>query len=237
MSWLSGNSFAQTLGGCLYAHPTALSTLRSLCGLPPHMHGLEASASDLPRRVTPEGGVGSVPAPAPSAPLPAGAASAPLPAGAAARSAAYAVAAYATAVLKSCELNHRTVLRGDLWEEDDYYCMLTGVDVAWAVPLGEVFELLDVEQQGMIDYREFAALIAFFRLASACDPMTMLLSLYRAYEGDMTGGLAVRDLLRVLCFLTTSPAEVQSVLELCNWDGDFCPINCSPDFEPLLVCR
>ena len=82
-----------------------------------------------------------------------------------------------------------------------------------------VFTALDVELSGAIDYREFAALIAFFRLASHCDPMTMLLSLYRAYEGDMTGGLYLRDFLRVICFLCVSPVEVSSVLSLCKWEA------------------
>jgi hypothetical protein len=82
-----------------------------------------------------------------------------------------------------------------------------------------VFELLDVELTGAIDYREFTALTAFFRLETHADVPAMMTSLYRAYEGDMTRGLATRDLLRVLCFFCISPSEVQGVLELCDWNA------------------
>ena len=83
----------------------------------------------------------------------------------------------------------------------------------------EVFALFDVELTGYIDYREFSAISAFFRLETHATFPQMLIALYRAFEGDMSHGLSTRDLLRTLTFFAINPVEVQGILELCNWEA------------------
>ena len=138
LSWIGGNSFAQTLHGCAYTHPEALQAMRGLCALTPHM--------SLRSETVTSGGNASAPQIVPTAvqqhALPADSPH-ELACGSDARAAVLTTLALATATLKSCDLNHRAVLRGDLWDEDDYYCLLAGVDVASAIPLADVFALLD----------------------------------------------------------------------------------------------
>lgn len=142
-SWMSGMTFAQTVHGCLYTHPVSLQTLRSVLGLPTYKHMTEAHVGDI-RRVNTVTPPKTAPDPAPAAPLEI--APVPLPpvaAGSPQHTLLLALFAYIQATLKSAELCQRAVLRGDLWEEDDWYWLLQGADLCWTVPEEDVLASLD----------------------------------------------------------------------------------------------
>lgn len=141
-SWRGGNSFPQSLAGCLYTHPLSLHALRTL-----HAYDSIAVVPDVsvteytcltegsrmmrsPHDAEHAAVAAHVRGMTPHTPC-----------------ATLALLSYVTAVLKSMHFAHAAVLRAALADEEQHWPLLYGADLAHGVSISHVFQLLfDAEQ-------------------------------------------------------------------------------------------
>jgi len=84
---------------------------------------------------------------------------------------------------------------------------------------GSVFDMFDIQSQGLIDYREFNLMWSLLEVNPREGIRRVVEKIYKCYDGDMTGGLSREGLLKLLAVLTTTSREFSDVMELCNWEA------------------
>eukprot|EP01138_Halocafeteria_seosinensis_P014833 gb/GECG01015143.1/.p1 GENE.gb/GECG01015143.1/~~gb/GECG01015143.1/.p1 ORF type:complete len:1243 (+),score=171.31 gb/GECG01015143.1/:1-3729(+) len=150
VSWMDGNSLAQTVKTCLWTQPSVIKTLQHLCGLPLYQASYEKdSVKDL-RDTTPNGDLPRIPPHtrllyphlrvADVSPIETGIDG--LERGSPEYTTAFALLACATSSLKTVELASFVIEGADLFEDEDYYAWKHSLDFCYTMTTDEVLALL-----------------------------------------------------------------------------------------------
>ena len=85
----------------------------------------------------------------------------------------------------------------------------------WGALLRELFDLFDVTGRG-VDWREVCLALLFFKQPLDTEPENTVLSWWRAYSGDVRGGLDSPEFLAMLCALCVTAEEAHRVTSCVN---------------------